>query len=250
MQINLFLCRRDGTLLVGGSCPMPLIRFSRSTLPRPLFAAAREDVFPPSDLLSPSCHHRAFCCRSVAVTPLIALALAPSIACRHRAVRRRRQRCRRRSTAAKLPPTSCCRWRGGGGSVLLRCRQRRRCRAAAIALLPLRCRRRAVHRCRAAAAVAKLPLTLRCRHCRCRCRRAAVCWLVVALLSVVQFHHCMPSCHHQRSRCRPLSPLCRHCRRQAAADLALPPPPRRRSLVGCCVVVRRPISSVAGRFRR
>ena len=36
-------------------------------------------------LPSPSHHHRAFRRRSVAVTPSIALALAPSIACRRRA---------------------------------------------------------------------------------------------------------------------------------------------------------------------
>ena len=50
-QINLFLCRRGthlcrrGTLLVGGSCRISHLRFSR--FPRPLFAAASEDVFPP-----------------------------------------------------------------------------------------------------------------------------------------------------------------------------------------------------------
>jgi hypothetical protein len=49
-------------------------------------------------LLSPSRHHRAFCRRSVAVTPSIALALAPSIACRRHAVRRRR------AAAAATPP--------------------------------------------------------------------------------------------------------------------------------------------------
>jgi hypothetical protein len=53
-----------------------------------------------------------------------------------------------------------------------------------------------------------------------RCRAAAaaappfVGWLVVALLSAVRFRHRMPSCDHQRSRCRPLSPI--NC---------LPPPP-------------------------
>ena len=41
-------------------------------------------------LPSPSRNHRAFRRRSVAVTPSIALALAPSIACRYRAVRHRR----------------------------------------------------------------------------------------------------------------------------------------------------------------
>jgi hypothetical protein len=53
-----------------------------------------------------------------------------------------------------------------------------------------------------------------CRHRHCRHRRAAVHWLVVALLSAVRFCHRMPSCDHQRSRCRPLSPI--NC---------LPPPP-------------------------
>ena len=55
-------------------------------------------------LPSPSRHHHAFRCRSVAVTPLIALALTPSIACRRRAVRRRQA-----AAAAALPPTSCSR---------------------------------------------------------------------------------------------------------------------------------------------
>ena len=40
--------------------------------------------------------------------------------------------------------------------------------------------------------------------------------VVVALLSTVRFHHRMPSCDHQRSRCRLLSPI--NC-------LPSPPPP-------------------------
>ena len=54
-------------------------------------------------------------------------------------------------------------------------------------------------------------LALLCCHHR---RRAAVRWLVVALLSAVQFCHRMPSCNHQRSHCRPLVPIS-----------CLPPPP-------------------------
>jgi hypothetical protein len=52
-------------------------------------------------LPSPSRHHCAFRRRSVAATLSIALALAPSIACRRRAV------CRRRADAATTPPPSC-----------------------------------------------------------------------------------------------------------------------------------------------
>jgi len=142
--------------------------------------------------------------------------------------------CRHRRTANKLPPTSQC---------------HAATTATATTLLPPRCHRRAVRRHRSA--TAKLPPTSRCRaaataspppscckrpRSRCRhrrscctaaaalpppsCRRpraaatAAVRWLVVALLSAVRFCHRMPSCDHQRSRCRPLSPI--NC---------LPPPP-------------------------
>jgi hypothetical protein len=85
-------------------------------------------------LLSPSRNHRAFRRRSIAFTPSIALALAPSIACRRRAVRRRRA-----ATAATPPP-------------------RRRKAAAAVALS--RCRHRRCHRHHAAA---KLPPMLHSR---------------------------------------------------------------------------------------
>jgi hypothetical protein len=85
-------------------------------------------------LLSPSRNHRAFRRRSIAFTPSIALALAPSIACRRRAVRRRRA-----ATAAMPPP-------------------RRRKAAAAVALS--RCRHRRCHRHHAAA---KLPPMLHSR---------------------------------------------------------------------------------------
>ena len=117
-------------------------------------------------LPSPLRHHRAFhhCSVIITVTPLIAFALASSIACRRHAVRRSRAaaKCRQRhdvalpqppqpprchpravrchcSADAKLPPT------------LL-------CRAAATASPPPSCRRRPLsrcrHRCRAAAAAA------------------------------------------------------------------------------------------------
>ena len=55
-------------------------------------------------------------------------------------------------------------------------------------------------------AAADLALS-RCRHRCCRRRRATVCWLVVVLLSAVRCRHHMPSCDHQRTRCRPLSPI-------------------------------------------
>jgi hypothetical protein len=100
----------------------------------------------------------------------------------------------RRQAAAKLPPTS-------------------RCRAAANALPPPSCHRRPLSRCRRScrAAAAALPPPPRHRQAaadlalsRCRRRRATVRWLVVALLSTIRFCHRMPSCDHQRSRCRPL----------------------------------------------
>jgi hypothetical protein len=63
-------------------------------------------------------HHLcAFRRRSVAVTPSIALALAPSIACRRRAVR-----CRRAATAATLPPHH---RQAAAAVALTRCRHRR-----------------------------------------------------------------------------------------------------------------------------
>jgi hypothetical protein len=110
-------------------------------------------------------------------------------------------RCHHRRTAAKLPTMSRCR--------------HRRCHHCDV-------RRQATSRCLTAAlpppprrrqASTNLALS-RCHHRHCRRRRAAVCWLVVALLSAVRFRHRMPSCNHQRSRCRPLSPI--NC---------LPPPP-------------------------
>ncbi len=77
-----------------------------------------------------------------------------------------------------------------------RCAVRRHCAATTVtasALLPLRCCRRAVRRRRTVIAAVPPPS---CRHCRCRCRRSAVCWLVVVLLSAVQFRHRMPSCNY------------------------------------------------------
>ena len=172
-------------------------------------------------------------CPSPSIT--VALAIAPSIACRRCAVRRRRAAaaatpppcCRRRRTVA-LPPPSHCRAATTAAATATApppsCRRRR---AVALPPPPLTLpppphRRQATSRCLAAAlpppprrrqAVADLALS-RCRHRHCRCRRAAVRWLVVALLSVVRFRHCMPSCDHQHSCCRPLSPM--NC---------LPPPP-------------------------
>ena len=100
-------------------------------------ASRREEVHPchtharsPPDRSQYRRHHRAFRRRSVAVTPSIALALTPSIACRRRAVRRRR------AAAAATPPP------------------RRRQAATAIALTRFR------HRRQAAADVAQS----RCRH--------------------------------------------------------------------------------------
>jgi hypothetical protein len=88
--------------------------------------------------------------------------------------------------------------------VLSRCRRHHRsCRAAATALPPLRCA--PLPRCRRPCAVALPPPPPPSRS------RSLV---VVALLCTVRFRHRMPSCDHQRSCCRPLSPI--NC---------LPPPP-------------------------
>ena len=70
--------------------------------------------------------------------------------------------------------------------------------ATASALLPPHCCSCTVPRRCAAIAAAPLPS---CRYCRCHCRRSAVCWLVVALLSAVQFCHRIPSCNPRRSHC-------------------------------------------------
>ena len=44
------------------------------------------------------------------------------------------------------------------------------------------------------------------------CLCCSIHWLVVALLSAICFHHCMPSCHHQCSCCQMLSlPVVVHC---------------------------------------
>ena len=88
-------------------------------------------------------------------------------------------------------------------SIACLCRSVRRCRAAAAAvasmLLPPCCCRCTVRRRRTVVAAALPPS---CRHRRCRYRRSAICWLVVALLSTVQFCHCMPSCDRWHSHCR------------------------------------------------
>ena len=122
-----------------------------------------------------------------------------------------------------LPPSQRCalpppphRRQAAANVALLRCRHRRSCRAAATVLLPSRCaplppppRRRQ--------AAANLALS-RCRHrCCCRRRRATVCWLVVVLLSAVRCRHHMPSCDHQRTRCRPLLPI--NCLPQSSNEL-------------------------------
>jgi hypothetical protein len=80
-------------------------------------------------LPSPLRHHRAFHCRSVAVTPSIALALVPSIACRRHAVRHSRAAVtaatpppHRRHTAATPPPR---RRKAAAAVALSRCRHRR-----------------------------------------------------------------------------------------------------------------------------
>jgi hypothetical protein len=67
-------------------------------------------------------------------------------------------------------------------------------------------RRQATPCCHAAAL---LPPLRRCR--------AAVCWLVVALLSAIRFRHHMPSCNHQCSCCRLLLPI--NCRQRMGDDL-------------------------------
>jgi hypothetical protein len=65
-------------------------------------------------------------------------------------------------------------------------------------------------------------------------------WLVVALFSVVRFHHRMPSCNRQRSRCRPLLPPiivhrhhCRRCRCHQATTTTTTTPVVELTVVHC-----------------
>ena len=142
------------------------------------------------------CHHPA------TVTPCAAIAKLPppSVCCAAATA----------TATASAPPPSC----------------HQRCAVVLPSLLPFPC---CCHRVATIApcVAAKMPLPLcrrhaaavgalsRCchRHCRhrrcCRCRRcrAAVHWLVVALLSAVQFCHRMPSCNCQGCCCRLFLPI-------------------------------------------
>jgi hypothetical protein len=91
----------------------------------------------------------------------------------------------------------------------MRCHCRRSLHAGTVALCaaallpppqpPSCCRAGAVALCGASAPPP--PPSCRCCCC-CRCRRSAVHWLVVAVLSTIQFCHRMPSCDCQQSNCQ------------------------------------------------
>ncbi len=157
----------------------------------------------------PSRHHRAFCRRSVAVTPSIALDLAPSIACRRHAVHRRRAAAaatppprHRQAATAKLPPPSHCRTAATAADAAASTKPRR------AVLLPPPLRRRQ------AAANGTMS---RCHHCR--SHRAAA--------TVLPPLRCAPT-----SQCRAAATAA-----DAATAAALPPScPQRRALRECLAV--------------
>ena len=101
-------CRRSG-IATRGSAPLSYSCAISSSL---ISISSKT-----TGLRLPSCHHRAFRRRSVAVTSSIALALAPSIACRRRTVRR----CR--AAAAATPPPR--RRQAAADVAQSRCRHRR-----------------------------------------------------------------------------------------------------------------------------
>jgi hypothetical protein len=151
--------------------------------------------------------------RRIAVAPSITIAVTSFIACCHCAVRRCHAAattmpppsCHRRRTVALPPPPR--RRQAIANVALSRCRHRRSRRAAATALPLSRCAQPLTlppPRCRQAAPNVVLS---RCCHRCSRRRRDAVHWLVVVLLSAVQFRHCMPSCDRQCSYCWPLLPI-------------------------------------------
>jgi hypothetical protein len=119
--------------------------------------SGQKKTSPRSRYRRPSRHHCAFRRRSIAVTLSIALALAPSIACRHRAVCRPRAaaalppRCRRRHAASTLPPS---RRQVATAVALSRCRHRHCHRHCAAAKLPPTSRSRAAATAADAAAAA------------------------------------------------------------------------------------------------
>ena len=175
-------------LVVPPSCPAPSITIALTLAPS--IVCCRHAVSP--------CH----CC-AAALPPLPPL--PPPLLHRQAAADVALPRCRRCHAAAKLPPTlRCraatlppppCRRQAAADVALLHCRHRRsRCQAAT-ALPPSRCALP-----RPSQIAANIALS-RCRHCRCHRCHAAVHWLVVVLLSAVQFWHRMPSCNRRRSRC-------------------------------------------------
>ena len=122
-------CRRSG-IATRGSAP--------SSYSRAISSSSISILLETTGLPSPSCHHRVFRRRSVAVTPLIALALAPSIACHRLAVRRHRAAAAVATTATTLPPSFCRRRTVALPPPLLPSTPR--CRQAAADVAQLRCR--------------------------------------------------------------------------------------------------------------